>query len=127
MSSGSVPPDPQRGEIWWVNFQPQKGQEVRKRRPALVVGEPRLGNWSLRIVVPVFTDRGHHGKSPWFVKLPKTSRSGQDKDGEVDASQVKSLSIDRFAKKMGNVTPSQMRDIIDAIVLCLGYEMPEQA
>ncbi len=26
-----------RGEIWWVNFDPSVGQEVKKRRPAVIV------------------------------------------------------------------------------------------
>lgn len=87
-----------------------------------MVGEPRLGNWSLRIVVPVFTDRGRHKQQPWFVKLPKSTKSGQDKDGEIDASQVKSLSVERFDEKKGSITPSLLRDVVDAIALCLGYE-----
>ena len=126
MSSGSPPPNPERGEIWWVNFHPQKGHEVRKVRPALVVGEPTLGDLMLRIVVPVFTDRGHHRKLPWYVGLPKSAANGLARDGEVDASQVKSLSVDRFHDMAGVVTSRQLNDVLDAIVLCLGYE-PEQS
>jgi mRNA interferase MazF len=124
MSSGSLPANPQRGEVWWVNFHPQKGHEVRKVRPALVVGEPMLGNLMLRIVAPVFTDRGHHRMLPWFVALPKSAANGLDRDGEMDASQIKSLSVDRFSEKTGVVTPSQLNNVLDAIVLCLGYEPP---
>jgi mRNA interferase MazF len=126
MSNPQVPADPQRGEIWWVNFHPQKGQEVTKRRPALVVGEPKLGNWSLRIVVPVLEDHGRSAKCPWFVQLPKNQSNGLFKSSEIDASQVKSISTERFSDRLGYVSPSQMRDVIDAIVLCLGYELPEQ-
>ncbi|HQE83031.1 MAG TPA: type II toxin-antitoxin system PemK/MazF family toxin [Candidatus Hydrogenedentes bacterium] len=124
MSDRGIPPNPQRGELWLVNFEPQRGQEVKKRRPALVVGEPMLGNLSLRIVVPVFTDRGRHIKLPWFVRIPKSARSGQDRDGEIDASQVKSVSVNRFDKKIGDVTPGQIVGVVDAIALCLGYELP---
>ena len=122
VSSGSVPSNPQRGEIWWVNFHPQKGQEVMKVRSALVVGEPMLGNLMLRIAAPVFTDRGHHRKQPWFVSLPRSATNGLAWDGEVDASQIKSLSVDRFRDKAGAVTPDQLDGVLDAIVLCLGYE-----
>ena len=27
----------QRGDVWWVNFDPSVGQEVKKKRPAIVV------------------------------------------------------------------------------------------
>jgi len=26
-----------RGEIWWVDFDPTQGAEIRKRRPAVVI------------------------------------------------------------------------------------------
>ena len=125
MSSGRIPPNPQRGELWWVKFEPQKGHEVRKTRPALVVGEPALGNWSLRIVAPVLTDKGRHATLPWFVRIQKSVKSGQDRDGEIDASQVKSISLERFDRKMGDVTVTQLADVVDAIVLCLGFELPD--
>ena len=28
---------PQRGEVWWVAFDPSVGDEIRKTRPAVVV------------------------------------------------------------------------------------------
>lgn len=124
MSTGSPPPNPQRGEIWWVNFMPQKGHEVIKKRPALVIGEPKLGEWSLRIVVPIFTERGHYKKLPWFVLVSTTAKIGLEHDGEVDASQVKSLSIERFGDKMGEVPPAVLDEVVEAVVLCLGYNLP---
>lgn len=29
-----------RGEVWWVNFDPSVGEEIRKKRPAVI---PRFG------------------------------------------------------------------------------------
>nr|MBA3969469.1 type II toxin-antitoxin system PemK/MazF family toxin [Gemmatimonadota bacterium] len=26
-----------RGEVWWVNFDPSVGGEIRKKRPAVIV------------------------------------------------------------------------------------------
>ena len=26
-----------RGEIWWINFDPSVGQEIKKKRPAVIV------------------------------------------------------------------------------------------
>ena len=30
-------PPPQRGEVWWVAFDPAIGGEIRKTRPAVIV------------------------------------------------------------------------------------------
>lgn len=45
--------NPVRGEIWRVNFEPVAGSETGKARPAVVVGDERLGRLQVRIVVPV--------------------------------------------------------------------------
>ncbi|MBM3263643.1 MAG: type II toxin-antitoxin system PemK/MazF family toxin [candidate division Zixibacteria bacterium] len=29
----------QRGEVWWVNFEPSLGGEIRKPRSAIIVSE----------------------------------------------------------------------------------------
>jgi mRNA interferase MazF len=125
MSNANVPPNPQRGEVWRVKFFPKVGHEVEKVRPAVVVGEPVLGGLQLRIVVPVFTDRKHHEKMVWYVPMPKSAKNGLDHNGEIDASQIKSLSVDRFKDRMGVVSSAQLDDVLDAIVLCLGYEPPD--
>jgi mRNA interferase MazF len=30
---------PKRGEIWWVDLEPAKGDEINKTRPAIVLSE----------------------------------------------------------------------------------------
>jgi mRNA interferase MazF len=32
-----IPPIVKRGEIWQVNFNPAKGSEIQKQRPAVVI------------------------------------------------------------------------------------------
>ncbi len=32
-----TPPDPKRGEIWRIDLEPTRGDEIRKSRPAVVV------------------------------------------------------------------------------------------
>ena len=43
-----------RGEVWWVNFDPAVGGEIRKRRPAIVVSNDAANRHLNRLqVVPV--------------------------------------------------------------------------
>jgi len=36
-----------RGEVWWVNFAPSVGDEIRKKRPAVIISNDAANNWVL--------------------------------------------------------------------------------
>jgi mRNA interferase MazF len=43
-----------RGEVWWVNFEPALGSEIRKKRPAVIVSNDVANTMMSRVqVVPV--------------------------------------------------------------------------
>jgi mRNA interferase MazF len=72
------------------------------------------------VVVPITDWQSAFARLPWFVPLPATPVNGLAKDSGADAFQVKSLSEDRFTRRIGNVTSEQMDDIAVAIALCVG-------
>lgn len=41
-----------RGEVWWVNFDPSVGGEIKKKRPCLIIGATPI-NEARRTVVTV--------------------------------------------------------------------------
>ena len=40
-------------EVWLVDFSPKIGQEIDKRRPAIIVNHNSMGVLHLKVVVPV--------------------------------------------------------------------------
>jgi mRNA interferase MazF len=43
-----------RGVVWWVNFEPALGSEIRKKRPAVIVSNDVANTMMSRVqVVPV--------------------------------------------------------------------------
>ena len=45
-----------RGEVWWVDFDPSVGGEARKRRPAVIISNDRANRNLNRLqVVPLTT------------------------------------------------------------------------
>ena len=44
-----------RGEVWWVEFDPSVGREVRKRRPAVIVSNDAANRNLARVVVAPLT------------------------------------------------------------------------
>lgn len=48
-----------RGEVWWVDFEPAVGGEIRKKRPAIVVSNDKANKYLNRLqVVPVTSKTG---------------------------------------------------------------------
>jgi mRNA interferase MazF len=113
-------PIPRRGEVWLVEFEPQRGAEIRKTRPAVVISVREVEILPLRIVVPLRERQPHHALYSWLIGFKPTAKNGLKKNSSADASQVKSFSTDRFVRKMGEVTESELAQVLDAVALCVG-------
>ena len=113
-------PTPARGEIWLVDFDPAVGAEIQKLRPALVISVNAIGRLPLRMVVPVTDWKPLYASFPWFVAIPAEPANGLHKDSGADAFQSKSVSLRRFARRLGTATAGQVDAVASAIALCVG-------
>jgi mRNA interferase MazF len=113
--------DPTRGELWLVNFDPSVGSEVKKKRPAVVLSIPQIGKLPLRIIVPITEWKERYRRAPWFVQLLPSASNGLTKDSAADGFQVKSVSLNRFVRKMGSLSAAEMDDLAAAVALCIGF------
>ena len=113
-------PDPRRGEVWLIRFDPTSGAEVGKTRPAVVMNIPAVGRLPLRMVVPITGWKDHWATIPWLVHLRPSKRNGLSKPSAADAFQAKSLSIERFQKRLGELKADEVEQIAASICLCVG-------
>jgi mRNA interferase MazF len=111
---------PHRGEIWLVNFDPAVGDEIRKLRPAVVISVPEIGILRVRLVVPLTDWKPHYTEAIWMTPIMPSSSNGLSKLSAADAFQCKSLSFDRFDRKLGSVTVVELREIVESVGLCIG-------
>lgn len=84
--SGSSIYIPDRGDIVWLNFDPQAGHEHNKRRPAIVIS-PMVYNaqkYTLALFCPITSTIK---KYPFQVLLPE----GMKTQGAALADQIRSL------------------------------------
>ena len=116
----------QRGDVWYINFDPQVGDEMKEPRPAVVMS--KISNYprKLRIVVPLTTGSREFLGLFWMIEIPKTKQNGLRYPSWADASQVKSLSTKRFKDKIGRLTNTQMGEIAAAVAFCIGYQPPRK-
>jgi|OpeIllAssembly_1097287.scaffolds.fasta_scaffold816553_2 mRNA interferase MazF len=111
---------PKRGEIWLVEFEPQRGAEIQKTRPAVVLSIKEIEKIPIRIVVPIREFKAHHEQIIFFIALQPTRENGLSKLSSVDCTQVKSFALERFIKRLGAVSESELREITEAVGLCIG-------
>jgi mRNA interferase MazF len=111
-----------RGEIWLINLSPTLGAEMQKIRPAVIVNDNEIGILPLKIIVPITEWKDRYAQAPWMVKLDAAPENGLEKASTADAFQVRSLSEQRFVRRLGMLGPELLDQIGDAlkVVLKLG-------
>ena len=92
------------GELWIADFEPQVGEEITKKRPALILSN-NLFNSSQKLVfvVPLTTWQDKFYKGIWFLKIDKNATNNLNVDSAINCSQIKSFSKDRLIEKIGEV------------------------
>lgn len=111
---------PRKGDVWLVDFNPTKGSEISKCRPAVVISTDDIGKLPLKIVVPVTDWKPHYDHAQWFTHLLPDQQNGLSKASGADGFQVKSVSLDRFREKLGEVDETDLNIILNTVALCIG-------
>lgn len=98
-----------RGELWLLDWNPRRGSEQGGFRPGIVL-QSDLGNHAegarTTILVPLTTQRRPY---VFYVPIPKSKDNGLSADSWANATQVFTVDKARLAKRLGRVTPAQLR------------------
>ena len=103
-----------RGEVWWINFEPSVGGEIRKMRPAVIVSNNAANQFLNRVqVVPLTSSAGKLYPSETYVTL-------QGKKAKAMADQLTTVSKKRLMNQAGSVSKTDMEGIERTIIIQLG-------
>lgn len=84
-----------RGEVWVANLNPNRGAEVGKIRPVLILQDDGfLGGELETILVSPMTTQVRHRVAPLRVTIP--ARDRLRKDCQVMVDQTRALDAERF-------------------------------
>ena len=105
-----------RGEIWWINFDPSVGQEIRKKRPAVVISNNTSNKYLRRYqVVPLSSRSGKLYPSEALVLFDGNKSKAM-------ADQLTTVSELRFINKAGDITANELKEVEQVIRLQLGLK-----
>lgn len=109
-----------RCEIWEIDFNPAIGSEIRKIRPAIIISDDNIGILPLKIVVPITDWKIQFSDYSWMTQLLPSNTNNLSKISCADAFQVKSLSLNRFIRKIGIATNDELEEITAGVSICIG-------
>jgi len=105
-----------RGEIWWVDFNPSVGGEIRKSRPAIIVSNDVANKYLNRVqVIPLTSSTENLYPSEAYV------RAG-GRQSKAMADQIMTVSKTRLTDKLGRITAKEMVGVERAIQVQLGLD-----
>jgi len=111
-----------RGEICSVDFDPARGAEARKTRPAVIVSNDAANATATRLgrgvvaVVPVTSNIARI--YPFQVLLP-AEVTGLPCDSKAQAEQVRSVAVERVGDRLGVLPPALLGELDEALRLHL--------
>jgi mRNA interferase MazF len=112
---------PRRGEIHLVAFDPARGHEIKKTRPALIVQNDLGNRHSPVTIVAAITSKLSAVPYPVEVIVAPTKGNGLTTQSAIELSQIRSVDRGRLVKRLGMLDAATMRKVDRALGISIGW------
>ena len=94
-----------RGEVWWVNFDPAVGGEIRKQRPAVIVSNNTANRLLNRVqVIPLTSNVSRLYPSEAYVNVNGVQHKAM-------ADQLTTVSKQRLSVRIGQLSGPDVQGV----------------
>lgn len=106
-------------DIYLVNLNPVKGREQSGVRPVVVIsGNTMNAHLGIYIACPISSKIKNYAAC---VLLKKNATNNLSCDSEIIPFQIRTLSANRFIKKIGRITDEELKKTLSGLAYVLNY------
>ena len=106
-----------RGDVYWANLDPTRGHEQSGQRPVLVLSQDVFNERSGVAIAVALTSQPQKAGFPLTLEL---DIPGLPKRSWVKISQIRTLSVERFGKRIARVPPEMIDQVIEGLNEIIG-------
>jgi len=112
---------PRRGEIYYLDFSPAKGSEMRGPHPALII-QNDVGNRASRLtIVAAITSNLEAARLPVCVQVSPAD-SGLPRESVVNLGHIYTVDKSRLRRLAGRLPDGSMERVDEALRVSVGLE-----
>ncbi len=100
-------------EIRWIDLEPTRGAETRKKRPCVIVQSDLVNRGTRTVIVaPILPS---HKEWPFAVNITPTKANGLDKERHINLKQLRAVDVSRIENKQGMLEKHYLKEIKKAL------------
>jgi mRNA interferase MazF len=106
-----------RGEIRWADLDPTRGHEQAGQRAVLILSQDVFNERSGTVIAVALTSQPQRAGFPLTMEL---TESRLPKPSWAKISQIRTLSVERIGRKLGEVPPEILARIVEGLNEIIG-------
>jgi len=97
-----------RFDIFLVNLDPTKGNEIKKIRPCLIISPDEMNHYIGTVIIAPLTTKGRS----YPTRIPITF---QRKKGHIVLDQIRTIDKSRLVKKLGRISKDTSQKVLEVL------------